>query len=159
MERDELMARLALLSEADATSTAVFQQAAAARLGLGITELRALSILLREGPQSAGSLGTSLHVTSGAVTGVVDRLVARGVATREPHPDDRRRIVVTARPEGLGDGSSPDDAIGSAFNDLYDGYTDDELEFLARHLAASVRITGEQTRALRASTGPDLSIT
>ena len=71
MDRDELMQALALLSEADATGTALFQQAAAATYGLGITEMRALSILVREGPQTAGGLVAALHVTSGAVTGVV----------------------------------------------------------------------------------------
>ena len=72
--RAELIARLQLLGEADATQTALFQQAAAAHYGLGITEMRALSILLREGPRTAGQLAIGLHLTSGAVTGVVDRL-------------------------------------------------------------------------------------
>ena len=148
MDRDELVRRLALLSEADATGTALFQQAAAATYGLGITEMRALSVLAREGPQTAGALMTALHVTSGAVTGVVDRLVARGVARREPDPDDRRKVIVTAELGGFGEGENAYASIGAAFEALYADYTDAELEFLARHLASSIAITAEQTRLL-----------
>lgn len=149
MDRAEALRRLAELSEADATSTALFQQAAAAGYGLGISEMRALSILVREGPQSAGSLMRALHVTSGAVTGIVDRLVARGVARREPDPDDRRRIIVTADLGGFGSEENAYASIGAAFAELYASYSDDEIGFLARHLADSVRITAEETRKLR----------
>lgn len=149
MDRDEITARLALLSEADATGTAVFQQAAAAAYGLGITEMRALSILLREGPQSAGALMNGLHVTSGAVTGIVDRLIARGFALRAPDPDDRRKIVVSVNLDALASGENVYDGIGNAFAELYGGYTENELDFLARHLEASIAITAQQTARLR----------
>ena len=46
--RAQLIARLQLLGEADATQTALFQQAAAARYGLGITEMRALGHIHRK---------------------------------------------------------------------------------------------------------------
>ncbi|GAB3398235.1 MarR family transcriptional regulator [Humibacter soli] len=147
-ERDELTDRLQLLSEQDATQTALFQQIAASRYGFGVTDMKALSILLREGPQSAGALMSRLHVTSGAVTGIVDRLCALGVATRESDPADRRRIVVTAVPEGLTGRENVYAGIGRAFQGLYAEYTVDELRFLARHLERAVEITTEQTAIL-----------
>lgn len=154
MEREDLLARLALLSEADATGTAQFQLAAASAYGLGITEMRALSILVREGAQSAGALVSALHVTSGAVTGIVDRLIAKGLARREPDPDDRRRIVVTADSDGLSAGENVYLGIGAAFERLYSGYTDGELEFLARHLEASIAITAQESGRLRSAERP-----
>ena len=149
MDRAALIDRLALLSEADATSTAHFQQVAAATHGLGVTEMRALSILAREGPHTAGALIGALQITSGAVTGVIDRLVARGVARRTPDPDDRRKVIVTADLDGFGEGANAYAGIGAAFAALYDEYTDAELEFLARHLEASVAITARETARLR----------
>lgn len=149
MAREETLARLALLSETDATGTAMFQQAAAAAYGLGITEMRALSILLREGPQTAGALVRALHVTSGAVTGVVDRLIARGLASRAPDADDRRKVAVSVNLEGLAAGENVYLGIGSAFEELYSGYTDAELDFLARHLEASIEITAREAGKLR----------
>jgi DNA-binding MarR family transcriptional regulator len=148
--RRELMARLQVLGELDATQTALFQQSAAATYGLGVTEMKALSVLLREGPCSAGHLATALNLTSGAVTGVVDRLVARGFARRAPDERDRRRVVIEADPSGLASGENVYLSIGAAFAALYETYSIEQLEFLARHLEASIEITKRETERLRA---------
>ena len=148
MDRADRLQRLQLLSETDATQTALFQQAAAATYGLGVTEMRALSILLRQGPQTAGALVHGLHVTSGAVTGVVDRLVRRGLAHRGADPTDRRKVVVSVDLEALAAGENVYTGIGEAFQELYATYTDAELDFLERHLAASIDITARETARL-----------
>ncbi len=148
--RRELIASLVLLGEIDSTQTAQFHQVAAAFNGLGVTDMKALSILLREGPQSAGDLMERLAVTSGAVTGVIERLSREGVARREIDPLDRRRAVVTVDLDGLADRENVYLSIGRAFEELYSGYTLDELAFLERHLRASVEITRAETEALAA---------
>src|SRR5262245_13646846 len=117
--RDELIARLMLLGELDATQTALFQQAAAATYGLGITEMKALSILTREGARTAGQLAAGLHLTSGAVTGVVDRLVRRGFARRTQDEHDRRRVVIEADLATLASGENVYRSIGEAFAALH----------------------------------------
>ena len=147
-DRTALVARLAVLGQIDATQTALFQQRAAAHYGLGITEMKALDVLVREGPQTAGALAVALNLTSGAVTGVVDRLERRGMARRSRDPSDRRRVVVEADLQALAGGPNIYLAIGQAFAELYGGYTVEELEFLVRHLEASVEITRQQTDLL-----------
>jgi DNA-binding MarR family transcriptional regulator len=152
--RRALIARLQLLGEVDATQTAVFQQAAAARYGLGINEMKALSILLREGPRTAGQLAAGLHLTSGAVTGVVDRLAQRGFVRRSPDEHDRRRVVIEADPAVLTAGKNVYQSIGDAFADLHADYTTEQLEFLVRHLEASIEITKRETAKLYESSDP-----
>lgn len=152
-DRSALIARLQLLGEVDATQTAVFQQAAAARYGLGINEMRALSILLREGPRTAGQLGAGLHLTSGAVTGVVDRLVQRGFVRRSHDEQDRRRVVIEVDLAALAAGENVYQSIGDAFADLHAGYTTEQLEFLVRHLETSIEITKRETAKLHESSG------
>jgi DNA-binding MarR family transcriptional regulator len=147
--RGELIARLQVLGEVDATQTALFQQSAAATYGLGVTEMKALSILMREGPRSAGQLAAGLHLTSGAVTGVVDRLVRRGFARRTQDERDRRKVVIEADLATLTSGENVYRSIGDAFADLHAGYTTDQLEFLARHIEASIEITKRETEKLR----------
>ena len=148
--REALIDRLRLLGEQGATQTALFQQAAAASYGLGVTDMRALSIILREGPQSAGALASRLHVTSGAVTGVIDRLSAAGLARRESDEHDRRRVVLSADHEGLAARENVYEGIGRDFDELHDSLTLANLRFLVRYLEASVAITTEQTAALAA---------
>lgn len=146
--RNDIIERLALLGEAESTQTALFQQMAAARYGLGITDMRAMSILLRNGPQSAGDLMAQLHVTSGAVTGVINRLESAGLARREGDPQDRRRVVVVVDAEGLESRENVYLPIREAFSDLYRGYSLEQLQFLVRHFERAITITQEQAALL-----------
>ena len=73
--------------------------AVAARAALSPHELTALEHLIRA-PLGPVELARFLGVTSAASSGVVDRLVARGHATRRPHERDGRRTVVTISDSG-----------------------------------------------------------
>jgi len=147
-EHARLVERLRLLGEVYATQTAVFQQQAAASLGLGVTDMKALSILLREGPQTAGALMARLNLTSGAVTWLVDRLRRKGVARRQTDPTDRRRAIISVDADALASGPNPYNAIGAAFDDLHGTYSTAELALIESYLEASTRITREQAEAL-----------
>ncbi|MDQ3692573.1 MAG: MarR family transcriptional regulator [Chloroflexota bacterium] len=78
----------------------LFSQAIADRVGLNPTDLEALEILLRQGPLTAGRLAELTGLTTGAITGVVDRLQRKSYARRDSDPNDRRRVIVHAN---LGD--------------------------------------------------------
>lgn len=75
-------------------ATIAFHTAAAARLGLGPTDAKCRTLLLERGAATAGELAAQLGVTTGAVTGIIDRLVAAKLARRVDDPRDRRRVVV-----------------------------------------------------------------
>ncbi len=75
-----------------------FDNLAAEILGLSRTDLECVSIIERNGGLSAGELAAESGLTTGAVTGVVDRLERAGYATRGPDPADRRKVVVTVTP-------------------------------------------------------------
>jgi DNA-binding MarR family transcriptional regulator len=146
--RAELIDRLRALGEQSATETALFQQTAAAHYGLGISEMKALGVLLREGQVSAGRLAEELSLTTGAVTGVIDRLTRRGLARRTADPDDRRRVLVEPDRAALAAGENVYLPIGRAFDELHAGYRTEELVFLADYLQRSVQITRAETAKL-----------
>lgn len=58
--------------------------------GLTMQQLRALVLLSAEGPLTQGALAQALGVGLATVTGLVDRLVARGLVERTDDPHDRR---------------------------------------------------------------------
>ena len=64
------------------------------RLGLSAAELLALAHLSVDGPLGPTELTRRLHMTTGAMTAMLDRLAERDYVVREPHETDRRRIVV-----------------------------------------------------------------
>lgn len=64
------------------------------RLGLSAGELLALAHLSVDGPLGPTELTHRLHMTTGAMTALLDRLAERDFVVREPHATDRRRIMV-----------------------------------------------------------------
>jgi DNA-binding MarR family transcriptional regulator len=71
------------------------EQFVAEMIGVGRTEMRCLGLLERHGGRlTAGRLADLSHLTTGAITGVVDRLERAGLARREADPTDRRRVIV-----------------------------------------------------------------
>lgn len=71
--------------------------------GLQLWEFDILATLLRSGPPyrlSAGALVGASMVTSGAITNRIDRLVARGLVSRETDPDNRRSVRITLTDAG-----------------------------------------------------------
>src|SRR5262245_34204026 len=78
----------------------LYSQAVATRLGMNGTDLECLDHILR-GPVTAGRLAGLTGLTSGAITGVIDRLEGIGLVRRESDPDDRRKTIVRARPAVL----------------------------------------------------------
>ncbi|WP_030806278.1 MarR family transcriptional regulator [Streptomyces sp. NRRL F-2799] len=79
------------------------QQEMARRLGLTVTDLTCFGYVLQAGPDllTAGDLASRIQVTTGAVTGILNRLERAGFVTRRPDPTDRRRVRVAAVPAAV----------------------------------------------------------
>jgi Transcriptional regulators len=65
-----------------------------ARQGLCYTDFAVLEALMHKGPLPVNVIGRLVLLTSGAITTAVDRLEARGLVERLPHPTDRRARMV-----------------------------------------------------------------
>lgn len=68
--------------------------------GLTAPQYRVLRRLHPDGSQSAAQLAEGLGVTAGNLTGVLDRLEAAGLLTRERDPEDRRSLRLRLSPAG-----------------------------------------------------------
>ncbi len=70
-------------------------QAAADLLGVSRNDLRCLN-LLEHAPIPPSKIATSLRLTTGSVTAMIDRLEAKGLVARARDQTDRRGIIVSA---------------------------------------------------------------
>lgn len=75
-----------------------FDKLAAEQLGVNETDLHCLNIVENGGRVTAGELAGTAGLTTGAVTGVIDRLERAGYVRRVADPTDRRRVKVEATP-------------------------------------------------------------
>ncbi len=88
--------------QAFSVSSYVFQSAVATRAGLHPTDLHGISWLsFRPQGATASELGSELGLTSGATTTAIDRLVSLSFVERTEDLDDRRRVRVRLRQDGV----------------------------------------------------------
>src|ERR1700691_5726994 len=86
-------AQAELLGREFATAVVVFHEAVGRLLGLSAVERKCLDVLRRLGPVTAGTIGEHTGLTTGAVTGLMDRLEKAGYVERTRDPRDRRKVV------------------------------------------------------------------
>ncbi len=78
-----------------------FDAIMARRFGVGAAEFKAMDHIQAAGSITPGHLADRMALSSGAVTALLDRLERLGWVRREPHPSDRRSVIVRkATPEG-----------------------------------------------------------
>jgi len=141
------------LRETSAQSV-LFSQAVADRVGMNPTDLESLDILARNGPMTAGRLAEMTGLTTGAITGLIDRLERRGYARREPHPTDRRSVIVKPLIENAErDLGLAYVAMSEAMDELMSRYNDDDLATILDFMTRAATITAEQIARIRSNAG------
>lgn len=89
-ERKELFQTMRMLS----TQSIMLHQAVADMLELSLTDYKCMDLIENFGPMTAGKLADLTGLTTGAITGVVDRLERAGYARRIDNPNDRRSVII-----------------------------------------------------------------
>jgi DNA-binding MarR family transcriptional regulator len=92
---DELVGEFRVSGNQDSA----FDNLAARRLGVNENDLHCLNIIENSGGLTAGELAAEAGLTTGAVTGVIDRLERVGFARRVADPGDRRRVKLEVTPK------------------------------------------------------------
>jgi len=92
--RTGTLQRLMAVGREQSAVTVMFHSAIAAKQGLNATEEKTLDYLQRRGPLTAKDLAELTGLAPASVTGLVDRLEAKGFVRRIKHPTDKRRVLV-----------------------------------------------------------------
>src|ERR1043165_7332271 len=91
---DELT-RFANLAREMSGLTVLFHSRVAEQVGVSATDYKCLDIAMRvDEPLTAGQIAKLSGLSTGAVTGVIDRLEKRGLGRRICDPHDRRKVLV-----------------------------------------------------------------
>lgn len=106
-----------------AASLDALTNAASPHAGLNRTDIRALDIINMQEGLTAGQLAARLKLTTGAITGVLDRLERAGHARRTHDQDDRRRVMVEPTAEARQYGSVVFGELGRELDDLLARYS------------------------------------
>jgi DNA-binding MarR family transcriptional regulator len=151
MKREETIHNIIDKFREMSTETIMFHQAVADELGLPITDHKCLDLIHRFGAMSAGRLAKLTSLTTGAVTGMIDRLEKAGYVRRTNDPKDRRKTIVEAISN-----KKLEKKIEMIFMPLHErmhkflsSYSNSELTFLLEAMTELIEQTREDSRRLR----------
>ena len=101
--RDELTGEIQQRMIRFIAGVILYNHAVSAQVGLGASDSQFMTLLQTYGPLTPRQLAEHTGLTSGTITGVIDRLESHGFVTREPDPADRRKVVVTPSVQAIQD--------------------------------------------------------
>ena len=125
-------------------------QASASAVGLGGTDLYALSALSSAGSMTPGELAGRTGLTTGATTRLIDRLERGGHVRRVPDGADRRKVRVepTGRPVALDDVVEP---ARRNVGEIFTSYSAEEMATLFDYFARAAEAYEQATEEIRAT--------
>lgn len=157
MNRGELVKALDQEMRGQSAWTLFFHASVADRLNLNATDHKCLDMIWRchetssgEECMTPGQLARETKLTTGAVTGVLDRLEQAGYVAREHDPADRRRIIVRPVPERIKADVWPLFVwLSSEFEKLCSEFTEEELRRMIEFARRTQELLQDATEHLR----------
>jgi DNA-binding MarR family transcriptional regulator len=136
-----------LLGREFITAVVMFHESVGRLLGLTAVERKCLDILARRGPMTAGGIAEHTGLTTGAVTGLIERLRKAGFVDRATDPDDRRRVLVSLRPDTRLEAVRPKvfGPLGVDMAEITARYSQAELEAIADFLQRTTQTLVKHT--------------
>jgi DNA-binding MarR family transcriptional regulator len=145
----ELANELMMAGRDMGTLAIVFHQTVADRLGLNPTDHKCLDLLHRHENATAGDLAEWTGLTTGAVTGIIDRLEKHGFVRRQAHPHDRRKIIVQAVSERMPEVAALFTSLAKGMQEICTHYTQAELQVILDYFHRSAELFRRETQRLQ----------
>lgn len=160
MTESLISARHAALNQAMRLAGALgglHSETVARRLGLHPSDLECLDVIHLNGLATAGELARASGLTTGAITGVIDRLERAGYVRRERDPADRRRVLVRPTSAARERVTPLYAGLAARMDTLCAQYDPAALNLLLGFFTRSAEILREETALLRRPAAPDQS--
>ena len=125
---------------------ASFFRAAAARIGIAVTDMQVMDILDLAGPATAGQLADLTGLTTGAITRILDRLEEARLVRRERDPNDGRKVIIrlASDKDEMRKVRSILDSVGKAWDEVASRYDDEQMAFLLEFLKYSNALSRQE---------------
>jgi DNA-binding MarR family transcriptional regulator len=115
-----------------------FERSLGDELKVNPTDLTAMRHVISDGALSPSALAERLHLSSAAVTTVIDRLERVGHVSRTSNPDDRRGTLVVAAPDSVGLALGRILPMVAGVDDAIRAFDEQEQQVITRYLSRVV---------------------
>jgi len=100
LENDAIK-RIRKLIEQYSYTSIQMHEAIGRKAGLSGTDHKYLGFLIQKGPMTAGELSNLTGLTTGAITGLIDRFEKKKLVKRQFAADDRRKVIIEPNTEKI----------------------------------------------------------
>ncbi len=147
--KDVMIERFANLGRQLSQATVLFHAQIAEHVGLSATDHKCLDLAVQaERPLTAGQIADLSGLSTGAVTGVIDRLERAGFVRRVRDPHDRRKVLVEVSKGSLSRYGDAYDGLWTALDKTITDYTEDELAAIERWVTSMVAMLRAEAQRL-----------
>lgn len=100
MDKDRII-QIRKLTQQHAYTSLQMHESIARKAGFPGTDHKYLGFFVQRGKLTAGELAELTGLTTGAVTGLIDRFEKRGLVKRQLDKNDRRRVYIASNPKKI----------------------------------------------------------
>lgn len=146
---DEVTKRIRKLSQLHSYTAIQTHEAIARKAGLSGTDHKYLGFLIQKGQMTAGELSHLTGLTTGAVTGLIDRFEKKNLVARKFAEGDRRKVIIEPNTENIMALLVPlyqDFRNKSA--ELIASFSNKEIKIIETYFLKSIEIMNETTSKL-----------
>jgi len=142
----DLITRIRQLGQHYAYDSIKMHETIAQKAGLSGTDHKYLGFLLVNGKMTAGELCGLTGLTTGAVTGLIDRFEQKKLVKRRFDKEDRRKVFIEPNVKNIMALLEPlFSEFGKKTVDLISSFSVKEMKVIERYLGKSIQITNETT--------------
>ena len=130
-------------------NTILMHEAIARKVGLSGTDHKYLGFIVLKGSMTAGELAKLTGLTTGTVTGLIDRFEKKKFVYREFDKTDRRKVIIVANtPVIMKQMGSIFGEIQIKMTDLINSFSSKELAIIEKYMNSAIQIMQEMTTKL-----------
>lgn len=143
MNNDDIT-RLRKLSQQYAYTSIQMHEAIARKAGLSGTDHKYLGFLIEKGQMTAGELSNLTGLTTGAVTGLIDRLEKKKLVKRQFAEDDRRKVFIEPDSKNIMALLVPlYEEFRSRSEELIASFSDEEMKIIETYFLKAIQIMNQ----------------
>ena len=144
--KDSIVNRFRTASRQYSDASVFMHEAIARKAGLSGADHKYLGLILQHKELTAGDISKLTGLTTGAVTGLIDRLEKKKLLKRQLTKDDRRKVIIIPNPENSMKLLQPIfSELQQKTNKLIASFTEKEIEIIERYFLEATAIMKETT--------------
>jgi DNA-binding MarR family transcriptional regulator len=146
---NEALQKTRKLSQQYAYASIQMHEAIARKAGLPGTDHKYLGFIMERGKMTAGELCELTGLTSGAVTGLIDRFEKKKLVKRESDDHDRRKVFIVPNSKNIMDLFVPlYKDFRNRSNKLLGSFSNKEIEAIEKYFTKAIAIMQDTTEKM-----------